>query len=83
MHSVTFSCFNHYPFITKVNAIKDHNSNKSLGKKPPTSLLVPSNQFFRDYLLLLAGKVPINVRKLLILTNAPEKKRGGKDTDLQ
>lgn len=41
------------------------------------------NQFFRDYLLLLTGKVPINVRKLLILTNAPEKKSGGKDTDLQ
>lgn len=46
-----------------------------------TSLLVPGNQFFRDY-LLLTGKVPINVRKLLILTNAPEKKSRGKDTDL-
>lgn len=61
--------------------MKDHNSNKSL-QEFKTPLLVPGSQFFRDYLLLQAGKVSINIRKLLILTNASEKKSGGKDTDL-
>lgn len=61
--------------------MKDRNSNKSL-KKCKTPILVPGSQFFRDYLLLQPGKVPINMRKLLILTNASEKKSTGKDTDL-
>jgi len=64
-----------------VNIIKDQNGNKSL-EKHKTPLSVPCSQFFRDYLLLQPGKAPINVRKLLILTNASEKKSRRKDTDL-
>lgn len=61
--------------------MKNHNINISF-EKCKTPLLVPGSQPFSDYLSLQPGKVPINVRKLLILTNASEKKSRGKDTDL-
>lgn len=64
-----------------MNIMKNHNISKSF-EKHKTPLLVPGNHPCSDYLSLQPGKVPINVRKLLILTNASEKKSRGKDTDL-
>lgn len=69
------------PLYNKRECNKRSQQQSIFEKKCKTPLLVPGSQFFRDY-LHQPGKVPINVRKLLILTNASEKKSRGKDTDL-